>query len=107
MLGPWSTDNAYQRQHRILNFTFSSVLFYFSSIIYYEGEGIGFRLFRATGLIKRVKVIDLRYIMIQGVRAASHVHLVVAELCCGTPCWKDPTPELDKKFGHCQLLSKS
>ena len=22
----------------------------------------------------------------QGVRAASHVHLVVAELCCGTPC---------------------
>ena len=22
----------------------------------------------------------------QGVRAASHVYLVVAELCCGTPC---------------------
>ena len=26
------------------------------------------------------------YIHIQGVRAASHVHLVVAELCCRTPC---------------------
>ena len=21
--------------------------------------------------------------------------------------WKDPTPELDEKFGHCQVLSKS
>ena len=41
------------------------------------------------------------------VRAASHVHLVVAELCCGTPCqlpaqrwelWRDPTPKLVKSF---------
>ena len=25
-------------------------------------------------------------IIVKGVRAASHVHLVVAELCCGTSC---------------------
>ena len=42
---------------------------------------------------------------IQGVRAASHVNLVVAELCRGTPVarralgarWKNPTPELNEK----------
>ena len=48
------------------------------------------------------------------VRAASHAHLVVAELCCGTPCqlpvqrWElagktQRQIRARKKFDHCQL----
>ena len=38
----------------------------------------------ATGAPSQTSTIP--YHTMQGVRAASHVHLVVAELCCGTPC---------------------